>query len=476
MVQSSSLGKSRRSRRVAVLGAAGTIASAAVVLSPHGAHASQGPGCTTDEAGVTQARGTIANGAPYLMAKPGDWNGTLLVYSRGGPVVTPPADAPSAPGLRSWLLDRGYALLGSSYSAPGWAVEEAPADQVATIEVFRERFGDPGRTIAWGRSLGGAVTGAIIERHPDRFDGAIPMCSGLGGTVGQWNQLLDATFVIRTLLAPDSGLELVDLPPHPRPTPGADLAHSVVDEAQSTPEGRARIALAAVMNTVPLWVDPDDPEPASDDDAAQQVQLYKGLKNAIRLGLSAPRQELEHRAGGNFSWNTGVDYRRQLASSGRMRLVAALYREAGLSLRSDLRALAEEPRIAAAPEAVAYAARNILPTGAMSFPVLTLNNTGDPSATPAHEDSYRRVVSSAGNRRLLRQSFVHSAGHCAFTAAETAAALLTLERRLDTGTWGSGVRPEAMNAAAEATGLPGPSRYLSYRPDRFLRPFPYHPQ
>ena len=55
-------------------------------------------------------------------------------------------------------------------------------------------------------------------------------------------------------------------------------------------------------------------------------------------------------AGGNFSWNTGVDYRRQLAASGNAQQVRALYRAAGLDLDADLGRLEAAPRIAADPD------------------------------------------------------------------------------------------------------------------------------
>ena len=54
---------------------------------------------------------------------------------------------------------------------------------MAALDVFESKVGEPERTIAWGESLGGVITGAIVERFPDRVDGAIPTCHGLGGTV-----------------------------------------------------------------------------------------------------------------------------------------------------------------------------------------------------------------------------------------------------------------------------------------------------
>jgi hypothetical protein len=47
--------------------------------------------------------------------------------------------------------------------------------------------------------------------------------------------------------------------------------------------------------------------------------------------------------------------------------------------------------------------------------------------------------------------FVHRAGHCAFTPAETVVAVQSLLNRLNTGTWGP-LDANTLNAAASALG------------------------
>ena len=42
-----------------------------------------------------------------------------------------------------------------------------------------------------GHSFGGIITAGLIQRHPDRFDAALPMCSVLSGGVATWNTALD---------------------------------------------------------------------------------------------------------------------------------------------------------------------------------------------------------------------------------------------------------------------------------------------
>jgi len=52
-----------------------------------------------------------------------------------------------------------------------------------------------------------------------------------------------------------------------------------------------------------------------------------------------------------------------------------------------------------------------------------------------NETAYRQAVDGAGNRDLLRQTFVERAGHCTFTPAEIRALFGKLVARLDTGRW-----------------------------------------
>src|SRR3982750_2404265 len=83
------------------------------------------------------------NGAAYRIQVPGNWNGTLVLYSHGyvpPAVENPPKDAPDA-ATEAYLLDHGYALAGSAYSATGWAVSEAVQDQVALLDLFEASVG-----------------------------------------------------------------------------------------------------------------------------------------------------------------------------------------------------------------------------------------------------------------------------------------------------------------------------------------------
>src|SRR6202041_3298054 len=86
------------------------------------------------------------------------------------------------------------------------------------------------------------------------------------------------------------------------------------------------------------------------------------------------------------------------------------------------------------------------------------------------------------NSRLLRQTFVDRAGHCAFTPAETIAAVETLLQRVETGRWPSieanllngdaaSLGPQFNNYAVGTTRVSTPPAFIDFTPAPFLRPF-----
>ena len=462
-------GSSTRLRRLCT----GAIAAVGLALLPGTASA----GTTTVISGTTtEASGLVSN---YLIEVPSPWNGTLVLYSHGysfGPPFGAPAPqaAPDAGDktTHDWLLANGYAIAGSSYATTGWALQQAFQDQIAVLDVFKSKGYNATRTIAWGHSLGGMITAGLVQLFPNRFDGALPMCGVVAGGPGVWNQGLDSEFAFLTLQAPGafklSGFTAADV--------GTNFSNATkaFNAAQATPQGRARIALSAALADVPGWFAPASPEPAATDYAAQEANQLAWDNNPDLFFGFFGRFELELRAGGNFSWNTGVDYRVQLSHSSDRAEVAALYAAAGLDLNADLDTLNAAPRISANPAAVNYVTNFITYNGNLGIPVLTMHTTGDGLVEVTDENTYASVVRSAGDNSMLRQVFVHRAGHCTFTPAETITAFKTLLHRLDTGRWEDSTNPASMNA--QATGLgssfnAAPASFIDFQPDKFLRPF-----
>lgn len=425
--------------------------------------------------GVTTYTGAFADGATYLIEVPSNWNGTLLLYSHGynaGP--SNPAYDASDGFSEYYLLLNGYALSGSSYATTGWAIKEALPDQIAVLDKFQTLVGTPRATVAWGTSLGGIITGGLIQQYPSRFQGALPMCGVMAGAVGFWNQALDAAFAFQTLLAPHAGLQLVNIS---NPANNLAIADGVLGTAQQTPQGRARLALVAALADVPGWITTGQPPPPPTDYAAQEANQYGWLAGADFPFAFYYRAELEGRAAGNPSFNTGVDYATQLNQSADVQEVRALYQQAGLDLNTDLQTLNAAARISANPSSLTYLEQAIDLYRPARVPVLTLHTEGDGLVAVQDESAYRAINGPASP--YLRQTYIRRAGHCAFTAPEILAAMQALLRRVDTQVW-SGVSPQELNAAANhilvfQNQLFAPA-FDNYTPTTFLRPFYGYPQ
>ena len=384
----------------------------------------------------------LPGGAHWAAEVPSRWNGTLMLWSRGySNRAGRPESAPAA--IREVLLAQGYALAGSDYGSGGWALEQAVPAQAAVIDAFAVRYGKPRRVIAWGNSMGGLVTVALAEQHPARIDGAVAFCSSIGGSVGMMNMALDGAFAFRTLVAPDAGITLTSVADD---RANGERVGAALSAAMKTPEGRARVMLAGVLAGIPGWTSPSRPAPGPADAEAQVDEIA----SAFVAGVFLPRGDQESRAGTGYSWNTGVDYSRQLRLSGRRGLVDALYRKAGLDLDRELGRLNATPRIAAVPGAVSYMERNYTPSARPAIPLLAVQAIGDGATSP----SLQRGYGDAAGRRHFASLWLWQAGHCGFSTDQVLASIHYLERRLDSGEWGR--RPDG---------------FIDWRPAPMLRPY-----
>lgn len=404
--------------------------------------------------------GTLADGSTWVADVPASWNGTLLLYSHGfGPLTA--QDAPS-PAVGAALLARGYALAGSSY-APGslWALGSAVDDQLGTATAVSSVIGRPRRTIAFGTSMGGLVSALLGESG--RVDGALTTCGIVAGGTDLNNYQLDAEYALAALLAPGQAIQLTGYPtPDAANATGARLT-GLVQDAQATPTGRARIALAAAFFNQAAWfAGAAKPDPG--DFAEQEAQQFEWLTtgNALNFVVGG-RYWIELAAGGDSGWTAGVDFAALLHRSSRLPQVRALYRSAGLDLGADLDTLTRGATIRGDRQALAWMLRTSTPTGRLRAPELDIHTISDQLVPVEQENRYARRVAAAGRSELLRQAYVDRAGHCNFTTAELVAATDAIHQRVVRGRWGEVATPASLNRAAAALGQ-GDAAYLPFRP------------
>ncbi|GAF05529.1 O-phthalyl amidase [Saccharicrinis fermentans DSM 9555 = JCM 21142] len=399
-------------------------------------------------------------GTQYRIRVPENWNGTLLSdldYYKS---------ANSPRNLK--LLKMGYALSGTK-RRPGRMMAYDPAheihDIISVLDIFEAHFGEPAQTIQLGCSGGGTITIAMAEIHPDRIDGAIALC----GATSPWmaNTHLDALFVLKALLAPE--LPIVDIPLRGAETDKIAAAwKKAIDEAQQTPGGRARIALAITIGQWPAWGGPGKaPSEAPDLNNTKELQesMYQSLIRLLPRKGTFGTTMIELAAPGQIKGNTGVDYDAFYKNGNELykKAVETLYEEAQLSSANDLNKVNDFPRLKADASAKQWWSKpGRTHVGEPKVPFLRMSTTGDGLVYPAMVKGYEDLVKEKGYSALLRTAYVKRWGHCTFSVGEWLAAIETMMQRLETGEWPS-TTPEDMNKLAKKLDKNSKAAYFNYK-------------
>lgn len=414
-------------------------------------------------AGLRSLMGTLPDGTGYRIDVPANWNGAALFNLDYA--------SPNAPYSEQnrLLLGRGYALAGVTRAVTGWRVPLAVDNLTEVKRLFEAEFGAIRMPIAFGGSMGGHTVFIGAHRKPSPWVAGVSNCAGPAGAVAQWNAKFDTLFVAKTLLAPDSDLPIVDVPADFERT-SIPAWKTMLEKAQQTPEGRARIALAAVLGGLPDWASMANPRPATSDFDARQAGYYEALAGGRLAAVAqfmSSRRQINTLFGGNISWNTGVDYKAALDRLPEKQLVQALYRRAKLNLARDLATLAKAPRISEQPAALRAIAEQQY-FGDLSVPVISMQGLGDPISASDAMDAITRGARAAGKQELLRTVYAETAGHCTFSPGEIAAVVDVVRQRVETGRWPD-TAPASMNGLAAGIAPNAPARFISYQPNPFLR-------
>lgn len=416
-------------------------------------------------ADVETISGKLPDGTPYAVHKPTPWDGTIVLDLDG-------AMNPKMSPKIAWLTQHEYAYGGTTRNITGYDFRQAVDNLVAVRSIFAEQFEMPVRTLIHGISRGSFVCRMAMEFEPEIFDGAVVGAGGGSGEIGTLNSVLDGLFVLKTLVNPESPMQIVGVP-NTIAAQNAETAalKELVAEADATPVGQARLALAAAIEQFAPWTGMGTSEPDATDYDAQYEQLlspFIGMPNFVFANPISVRAPIEELAGGVVSWNHGIDYSKMLMLSGRRDFVEAMYEKAGASLEADLNTLAKAPRISADPEAVSFIEKTITYTGKIKGPVINVDNTGDPIDPTSCEVAYAQTIRRAGNQKLLRNAIVHSPAHAGINALEFITGFVMLIDRLDTGEWGS-TSPFAMNRLARKIAAESPRLFIGMKP-RFVSP------
>ena len=310
--------------------------------------------------------GTI-NGAPFRIEMPAQWNKGLIMYAHG----YQPADAkynfdyPRSPAVRQIFLSRGFAYAESAYSAQSWAVKEGLEDTEALRRYFVTKHGRPTETYIVGHSMGGHITIATIERYPEAYDGAMPLCGPLGPGLDFFDNGLFDMLVTFEALFPDT--------------------FGDVTERRAGVAAKIKAAVAT------------DP-PRAERYAARWGRSVGDLPAALPL-FNLIASELKTRAGGQPFDNQNRVY------SG---------------FGDDIAVNRTVKRYTGDPAAREYLRQYFTPTGRISDPVLALHTMTDPLVLGEDVAIYATLAAIAGNSDKFVLRFSSEAGHCNFTMEQTA--------------------------------------------------------
>lgn len=341
----------------------------------------------------------VLDGAGYRIEKPADWNGELVLYSHGFVSPSQTELVVDIPPLRAYLLSQGYAWAASSYSENGYVIETGIEDTQALNGVFAQAFEPSDRTYTTGVSMGGHIVGAMIERYPDTYAGALPLC-GVMGDVALYDYFLGHAATAQTL----AGVEASVPPPADYLTGVVPAITAELGYGPGVDLTGAGHQLSAVTETLtggerPLFDQAF--EFWSDDAAVAGLPFLLGVYGGALTGGPATAAQ-------PYASNAGQGYQ-----------------------------LDDDPAVSAPEEALNAAVPRVERSGDAPFPliegtlgtdtkVLTMHTLGDLFVPFSMQQVYRQEAIAAGTDDRLVQRAIRDVGHCAFTPEETVAAFADL--------------------------------------------------
>ena len=390
-------------------------------------------GATTATAAPLDTTGTLG-AAPYRLAAPEAWNGTLVVLAHGyrdladhpGEVddVSPDGGFTALIGA---LTASGYAVASSAYSSNGWAVKDAVQDLTNLAAFARGRIGRPERTLLVGFSLGSIPTLDLAESRDGVFDGYLPACAVAAGSPRAWDSAAAGLVAWQAVFGPlpaawgtvADGDDDVDFETEALPILGGLLMN---------PLNFGRFEFMRLITHVPL-----------------SPGYYPGGLATNVFFITEARGELERRAGGPVAQNLTHTY--SLSAADRAYLgtlgVSGTQVDAWLATMNGT-------RFAAAPAQRNWIEKYATFTGKLHAPVLTLHTVVDTLVPVQHESAYAATVAAAGSGDQLLQVYTNGTSHCGFAPVQVPLAIAQLDAWVRTG-----VRPSPAAFPAALGFVPG---------------------
>ena len=359
-------------------------------------------GDVTDMSTTSRWAGVL-NGAGYMIEVPPNWNGRLVMYAHGfrgtGAALTT-----SAPTIRRYLIQQGFAWAASSYAKNYYDVRAGVEDTNALALAFTaiaarnsRPLTEPTKTFITGHSMGGHIAAAAIEEETAftavnrvRYHGAVPMC-GVVGDAELFNQFAAMQVTAQALAG---------VPKYPTAN-WADINTLVTG------------LLFTTFPTTPT---------------AQGAKYLSVVKNIT--GGERPMFDLGIAIGGSFpsAYGTfgadgtvdGILNKNVLATNAYTYTIDA---SASPTATADTAALnAAVQKLTGLPDANRLRTDGLrwIPkvNGEFKVPVVSIHTLGDLFVPFSMQQVYQTRVAAKGNSAFLVQRAIRGVSHCDFTVAE----------------------------------------------------------
>lgn len=176
---------------------------------------------------VTTTYNTITNSLGHVSSNvfqvPPNYNGCVFMYSHGfvsGYNLSIPPDSPvdwlddASPlngpvdpyvyistkvvkyRTNKYLLDMGYALIGSQFAFQGYNVQSAIATNLAMLNDFKTKYPTTNKVIVWGNSQGSTISRCFAETYPNLVD-AVGLHDHLFDLQTQLSESLNITWFLK---------------------------------------------------------------------------------------------------------------------------------------------------------------------------------------------------------------------------------------------------------------------------------------
>ena len=335
----------------------------------------------TLEASKLAGAGSIVGevgGARYYIEVPDEWNGDLVLFAHGyvGPDV--PIEAVDPTGLergkRAQVLQRGYAWAVSARSDNGFAVQEGVKATHQLRGIFTSRVGAPDRVYLSSGSMGALIMLRLLEQHPGRYAGVLPVCGPIVGAGGFWVGAFHTRALFDHFYPGVLGGDALNPPPG---ATGNDMFGAAMGAVLANPAPAHELAAAL---PVPI-------------EFADDFELAVTIGYQIFFGDPVILDELKMRAHSRAVFDNSM----------------TAY--TGTSDDGDLNATVD--RFESTPQSRNWFDHWYTPSGDLTAPVLSIRTTRDPVVSPYLDPLFAARVAAAGKSDLFSFRQIDRFGHCA---------------------------------------------------------------